>query len=240
MELKMIKKVVFSVFLAVNVLFACNAGGKIDKKSSPSESAEGADTDTSYAVGMALGSDLKQQTQLYLIPLNYDAFLQGFRDAIQGNDPRISLEDSVNYIREAMTSAIERMSGENKEKERLFLAENGKKIGVQTTSSGLQYEVITQGSGSKPGVDNVVLVNYEGTLLDGTVFDSSYTRGEPAEFPLDGVIPGWTEGLQLMTVGSTYRLVIPSELAYGDQGAGNFIPPNSTLIFKVELVSIVE
>jgi hypothetical protein len=122
-------------------------------------------------------------------------------------------------------------------KVRAFLAENGKKAGVTTTASGLQYEVLKQGTGAKPAATDTVKVHYEGKLLDGTVFDSSVQRGEPVSFPLNRVIPGWTEGVQLMTVGSKYKFVIPSELAYGDQGAGP-IPPHSVLQFEVELLSI--
>jgi FKBP-type peptidyl-prolyl cis-trans isomerase len=128
----------------------------------------------------------------------------------------------------------------NKQAENDFLAENSKKPGINVTGSGLQYEVIREGNGPKPAATDTVRVHYEGTLTDGTVFDSSYSRGEPIEFPLDGVIPGWTEGLQLMGEGAKYRLVIPSDLGYGPQGAGGQIPPYATLIFEVELLNIVQ
>lgn len=238
----MIKKVLFTLLLATAVLLACNAGGQSDKKSavSPLTPSAGADEDTSYAVGMALGADLRQQTQLYLIPLNYDAFARGFKDSMEGNEPRISLDASADLIRVAMIAAMEKQAEDNTAKEVKFFEENGKKSGINTTPSGLQYEVITQGSGQKPTALDVVSVHYEGTLLDGTVFDSSYDRGEPAEFPLNAVIAGWAEGIQLMNVGSVYRLFIPSKLAYGDQGAGNIISPNATLIFKVELLQILK
>lgn len=120
-----------------------------------------------------------------------------------------------------------------------FLAENAKKAGVKTTASGLQYEVITEGKGARPKATDQVKVHYEGKLVDGTVFDSSVKRGEPVTFPLNQVIPGWTEGVQLMTVGSKYRLVIPAALGYGEQGAGP-IPPNAVLVFEVELLDIVK
>lgn len=119
-----------------------------------------------------------------------------------------------------------------------FLAENKEREGVQTTASGLQYEVLKDGSGQKPIPTDTVMVHYEGRLADGTVFDSSYQRGEPAVFRLDQVIPGWSEGVQLMTVGSKYRLTLPPELAYGAQGAGGVIPPNAALVFDVELIAI--
>jgi len=118
-----------------------------------------------------------------------------------------------------------------------FLAENAKKAGVKTTATGLQYEVITEGKGAKPLATSTVKVHYEGKLIDGKVFDSSIQRGEPISFPLNGVIPGWTEGVQLMSVGSKYRFTIPSKLAYGEQGAGP-IPPNSVLVFEVELLDV--
>jgi FKBP-type peptidyl-prolyl cis-trans isomerase len=140
----------------------------------------------------------------------------------------------------AFLEVMAKRAEENKARELAFLEENGKKPGVTITDSGLQYEVITEGTGSKPTAEDIVRVNYEGTLMDGTVFDSTYTRGEPAEFPLYGVIPGWTEGIQLMSEGSSYRFYIPSALAYGEQGAGSVIPPYSTLIFKVELLSIIK
>jgi len=127
---------------------------------------------------------------------------------------------------------------ENMKKGASFLSENKKKEGVKTTPSGLQYKVITEGNGATPKYSDKVTVNYEGTLIDGTVFDSSYKRGEPISFPVSGVIKGWTEALQLMKEGSTYMLYIPSNLAYGAQGSGRSIGPNETLIFKVELIKV--
>ena len=125
------------------------------------------------------------------------------------------------------------------EKGEAFLKENAKKEGVKTTASGLQYKVIKEGEGKSPKATDTVKVNYEGKLIDGKIFDSSYKRGEPIEFPLNGVIPGWTEGVQLMKEGATYEFVIPSKLAYGERGApGGTIPPNATLIFKVELIQV--
>jgi FKBP-type peptidyl-prolyl cis-trans isomerase FkpA len=239
----MLKKTILAILLATIVLFACSAGGKSDNAAAQTTEAPAsapapdgvADEDTSYAFGLALGSDLKQTG----LQFNYDAFTQGFRDSIEGKETRISMDDAIQIIQTAFMAAMTKQAEENRAKETQFLDENGKKNGIQTTSSGLQYEVITQGSGAKPLASDTVSVHYEGTLIDGTVFDSSYERGEPAQFPLGGVIPGWTEGIQLMNVGSTYRLFIPSALAYGEQGAGNSIPPNAALIFKVELLSIV-
>jgi FKBP-type peptidyl-prolyl cis-trans isomerase len=133
-----------------------------------------------------------------------------------------------------------RLAEENTQKEADFLAENGKKPGVLTTPSGLQYEVIVQGRGAMPKETNTVQVHYEGSLIGDVVFDSSYSRGEPSEFSLEGVIPGWSEGIQLMNVGSTYKMYIPSALGYGEAGYSGVIPPNALLIFTVELLGIVQ
>jgi FKBP-type peptidyl-prolyl cis-trans isomerase FkpA len=232
MEQTMMNKILCTLLLSANVLFACSAEGVSDKKSKAND----ADTDISYAFGVALGADFKQAG----LRFDYDALIKGFQEALEGKETRITLEEAIPLIQTAMQEAMVRQAEETRQKGAEFLAENGKKPGIMTTESGLQYELITPGTGPKPQSSDTVSVHYEGTLLDGSVFDSSYTRGEPAEFPLDGVIPGWTEGIQLMEVGSTYRLFIPSDLAYGEQGAGNFIPPNSTLIFKVELLGIVD
>jgi FKBP-type peptidyl-prolyl cis-trans isomerase len=235
MEQTMINRIVCTLLLSTSVLFACSAEGITDRKSKAND-ANAADADTSYAFGVALGSDFKQAG----LRFNYEALLQGFRDSLEGKDTRITLEEAIPLIQIAMREAMTAQTEENRQKGIDFLAENGKKAGIVTTDSGLQYERITPGTGPKPQAADTVSVHYEGTLLDGSVFDSSYSRGEPAEFPLGEVIPGWTEGIQLMEVGSVYRLFIPSDLAYGEGGAGNFIPPNSTLIFKVELLGIVE
>ncbi|MDR1596961.1 MAG: FKBP-type peptidyl-prolyl cis-trans isomerase [Treponema sp.] len=231
----MLKKIVISLLIVTNALLACNAEG-ISDRNSKSNGANGADADTSYAFGVALGSDFKQAGLVF----DYDALIEGFRDTLEGNETRITLEEAMPLIQNAMKDAMARQAEENKQKGINFLTENGKKAEVKTTASGLQYELVNPGTGPNPQATDTVSVHYEGTLLDGTVFDSSYERSEPTEFPLDQVIAGWTEGIQLMEVGSTYRLFIPSDLAYGEQGVRNFIPPNSTLIFKVELLGIVE
>ena len=132
------------------------------------------------------------------------------------------------------------LGGKNSEEGKKFLAANKKKKGVKTTKSGLQYKVIKQGKGKKPGVADTVTVNYRGTLINGKEFDSSYKRGKPDTFPLNGVIPGWTEGVQLMSVGSKYELYIPSDLGYGERGAGGSIGPNAALIFEIKLIEIKE
>ncbi|AEF80661.1 FKBP-type peptidyl-prolyl cis-trans isomerase [Leadbettera azotonutricia] len=200
------------------------------------------DVDTSYAIGMYLASQFTIPDVTY----NYPSFSEGFKAFVEAKETKFSMDDAIPKIQAVFDQVTAReevknqeLGAKNLDEGLAFLAENGTKPGIVTTSTGLQYEVITEGSGAKPTAQDEVRVDYEGTLLDGTVFDSSYARGEPIEFPLNGVIPGWTEGLQLMAEGSTYRLFIPSDLAYGSQGGGP-IPPNSTLIFKVELLAVVK
>jgi FKBP-type peptidyl-prolyl cis-trans isomerase len=173
------------------------------------------------------------------IDYDYEEFVKGFRDAVEGNASRITTEEAVGKIQAAFSTAVDRLKEENTLKGDEYLAQNGARNGVITTETGLQYEVIAEGTGPRPTTEDTVEVHYEGTLIDGTVFDSSYERNEPVKFPLNQVIRGWIEGIPLMTTGSTYRFVIPAALAYGEQGT-NSIPPNSTLIFKVELLSIVK
>ena len=147
-------------------------------------------------------------------------------------------EASQSFLQTYFTAAQEKLSADKKSEGEKFLSENAKNPAVQTTASGLQYIVLKDTVGAKPGATDKVKVHYEGTLIDGTKFDSSYDRGEPIDFPLNQVIPGWTEGIQLMSVGSKYKFYIPYQLAYGEQGAGGVIPPFSTLIFTVELLGI--
>jgi FKBP-type peptidyl-prolyl cis-trans isomerase len=193
-------------------------------------------TDTSYAFGLVLGRDLRQLGMEF----DYAAFIDGFRTVIEGDEPRYGFEEALEKVRTAFTESAVRQAAENREKEALFLKENGEREEVETTGSGLQYEVLKAGEGKKPGPQALVQVNYEGKLVNGTVFDSTWQRGEPANIPLDRVIPGWSEGIQLMSRGDVYVFYIPSELAYGERGAGELIPPNSLLIFQVELIEILE
>jgi FKBP-type peptidyl-prolyl cis-trans isomerase FkpA len=241
-----------AVVLFAAVLAACAAGGKKEapvNAANESNAANGADAgefadssggdkNVSYAVGLFMGANLKETGFAY--NFDYAEVAQGFKDAFEGKDARLTQEEAYITVQMAFAEFQDKLAADNKVKETVFMTDNGKRSGVTTTASGLQYEIIIEGTGPKPGASNTVRVNYEGTLIDGTVFDSSYTRGEPVEFPLAGVIPGWTEGIQLMPVGSTYKLYIPSELAYGTQSPGGVIGPNSVLIFKVELLAIVE
>lgn len=173
---------------------------------------------------------------------DFDLIKQGFINGLFGDTTFTKPQEAFEYVNVTLTplaqAQYEAMSVKNQTEGAQFLADNAKREGVKTTASGLQYEVLVAGNGPKPKAESTVKVHYEGSLIDGKVFDSSYERGEPIEFPLNGVIKGWTEGLQLMPVGSTYMLYIPYELGYGERGAGQSIPPYATLIFKVELLEI--
>lgn len=196
------------------------------------------ETRVSYGIGRQLGDQLRDNPPP---GVNLDAVLAGLTDAFGGQPSRVSQEEmaaSFKVIREIMqaeaAAKAEAAAGAGKE----YLAENAKREGVTTLESGLQFEVITAGEGAQPTRESNVRTHYHGMLIDGTVFDSSYDRGEPAEFPVGGVIAGWTEALQLMKAGSKWRLHVPSELAYGAQGVGS-IPPHSVLVFDVELLDVL-
>lgn len=194
----------------------------------------------SYAIGVSTGLGYKEN--LKTLPgaeANVDALIAGFVQAIKGDSIKMNMEEAREYMQKYFVEASAKEANKTKEEGEKFLADNKTKSGVITTESGLQYQVITEGTGAKPTAEDHVKVHYTGTLLDGTKFDSSIDRGEPAEFPVSQVIKGWTEGLQLMPVGSKYIFWIPSDLAYGDRGAGQMIKPNSTLKFEVELLEIV-
>lgn len=200
----------------------------------------------SYALGENIGQyisgQFEQQEQLGLV-LDKDLVVKGFSAALNGN--AIMSQEETTKIIQALQQTMQakqqeqaQMQGEeNLKAGQAYLAENGKREGVMSTESGIQYEILTQGEGEKPSAEDTVKVHYHGTLIDGTVFDSSYDRGEPAVFPLNRVIKGWTEGVQLMSVGSKYRFHIPSHLAYGERATGK-IGANSTLVFDVELLAI--
>ncbi len=195
----------------------------------------------SYAMGMDVGKSLKNLDA----EVDADAFALAVKDVLAGNEAKLPEEVAANikqtFFRKKQEEQMKKRqnaAAENQAKGEKFLAENAKKDGVKVTDSGLQYEVIKQGDGPKPTPENTVKVHYKGTTIDGVEFDSSYSRGQPISFPLNGVIKGWTEGVALMPVGSKYRFFIPAELAYGERGAGAKIGPNSTLIFEVELLAI--
>lgn len=196
----------------------------------------------SYALGLSMGNNFKASG---ITELNYQDFADGVAAVFDGLAPKMSYDQAKEEIQKFFQAMAERQRAEaqkmgevNEAAGKAFLDENGKRVEVKTLPSGLQYEVIKEGDGAVPGPNDQVTVHYTGKLIDGTVFDSSVDRGEPATFGVSQVIPGWVEALQLMKAGSTWRLFIPSALAYGPNGAGNIIGPNSTLIFDVELISV--
>ncbi len=184
----------------------------------------------SYIIGMNIGSNFKRQ----LIDIDPSILAKGVQEALRGAKPLLTEQE----IQETMIAFQKELMEKYKKQGEDFLAENKKKEGVKTLPSGLQYKVIKAGTGKKPKADDTVTVNYRGTLIDGTEFDSSYRRGQPATFRVSGVIPGWSEALQLMGEGAKWQLFIPSNLAYGERGMGGIIGPNAALVFDVELVSI--
>ena len=192
----------------------------------------------SYGIGLQMAQQVKGQT---FPDFNLDALIIGIQDVFANKPmrfPEDEMQAAFSAINQQVQEAAAGAATENKAAGQAFLDENAKKDGVITTESGLQYEIITAGTGPKPGQSDMVVTHYHGSLTDGTVFDSSVDRGEPAQFPVNGVIQGWIEALQLMPVGSKWRLTIPSDLAYGDQGSAPVIGPGATLIFEIELLEI--
>ena len=189
----------------------------------------------SYAIGLSMGQNLMGSG---VTSLEYADLAAGIKDVLEKNQPQISYQEAQQVLGKFFSELEEKIAGEAKAAGEAFLAENAKREGVKVTESGLQYEVLEATIGQKPKATDIVRVHYEGTLIDGTVFDSSYKRGESITFGLNQVIKGWTEGLQLMSIGSKYKLYLPYQLAYGERGAGANIPPYAALIFTVELLGI--
>jgi FKBP-type peptidyl-prolyl cis-trans isomerase FkpA len=217
-------------------LMAANLGAADSK---PTDKAELSNPKlkASYVIGVNIGKGMKSQG----VDIDADMVMKGLKDGL-ADKPALTddeMKEALMNLQKDMQSKVAELGVKSKKEGEDYLAANKSKEGVKSTASGLQYKVIKEGKGPKPKPTDVVKVHYRGTLLDGTEFDSSYKRGEPVEFPLDQVIKGWTEGLQLMTVGSKYQLFIPAALAYGEPG-NRGIPPNSTLIFEVELLDIVK
>jgi FKBP-type peptidyl-prolyl cis-trans isomerase len=185
---------------------------------------------------MTVGNDLRQAG----LELDYNAFAEGLRAAMEQQQTMMDRDEALEIVQNAFESALNQKSTALRMEEEIFLAENAERPEIKITTSGLQYEILEEGDGPQPVAGNTVLLHYEGIFIDGTVFDSSYQRGEPEEIPLDMVIPGWAEGIQLMNADSKYRIYIPSKLAYGERGAGQVIPPYATLIFTIELLKIIQ
>ena len=186
----------------------------------------------SYSLGLGIG---RQLAQMGAKDINVDDFAQSIKDALAGKTPAVSDQEAQQIVNKFFDEQAQRQAAAAKAEGENFLAENAKKEGVVTLPSGLQYQVLREGNGKKPAATDVVECDYEGTLINGQVFDSSYRRGERATFGLNQFIAGWTEGLQLMQEGAKYRFFIPYNLAYGERGAGQAIPPYAALIFDVEL-----
>ena len=227
------KPIIATMLSIIFVFGVCQADEKSELKDQKGKE--------SYSLGYQFGQYIKSQG----IDIDLEIYTSGIKDALGGKEPQMSQEDIRGTImglqqrqQAARQKEMKEKSTKNLEQGKTFLAENQKKEGVKALPSGLQYKVLAEGSGKTPKADDTVTVNYKGTLIDGTEFDSSYKRGQPATFKVNGVIKGWTEALPLMKEGSKYQLFIPPDLAYGERGAGRNIPPNSTLIFEVELISV--
>ena len=197
----------------------------------------------SYGLGLGIGQQL---AQMNIEGLSIDDFADAIRDVINGNKLKVEHREAKQIVQNYFAQQEQKLQAERAEKGKAakeegekYLVENAKKEGIITTASGLQYKVLKEGTGKQPKATDKVRCHYEGFLIDGTVFDSSVQRGEPAVFPLDGVIVGWTEGLQLMREGGKYRFFIPYKLGYGESGAGQSIPPFATLVFDVELLEVL-
>jgi FKBP-type peptidyl-prolyl cis-trans isomerase FkpA len=236
--------------LAASLLVALGACKKIEPDADKAAAADGAPSavgdipglatdkqQAGYSIGLQIGSTLAEIKD----EVDFDALVKAMRTSMNGEQPLMTEEQARQAFQAFGQRMQAKMASGNREAGEAFLAANAKQDGVQVTASGLQYKVIEQGTGPKPGPEDRVSVHYKGTLVDGTVFDSSYDRGEPAVFTLSSVVPGWQEGLQLMPVGSKYMLWLPSDLGYGDMGTpGGPIAPGSTLVFEVELLDIVD
>ncbi len=193
----------------------------------------------SYIFGIQVGQNMKSEG----VDLDIEAFAAGVQDMLDGKQPQLdqaTAEQIISQFQQQKSQELAEVMNKKQAESKAFMDENAKNPDVKTTESGIQYQIIEAGDGATPKADDKVIANYEGTLIDGTKFDSSYDRGEPATFPVNGVIKGWQEVLQMMKEGAKWRVVIPGSLAYGPQGAGDKIGPNETLVFTIELIAITE
>lgn len=220
---------IIAAFFAVNAMFAAPEQTKLGTKLDS----------VSYALGMNIGLNINQSVGQN-IDITLEAMIEGLKAGFKNDNSVLTPEKAVEILKEMDKMLVEQRNAVSKVKVDSFFKANKLNEGVKETASGLQYKVIKEGTGKKPGPTSKVKVHYHGTLINGKVFDSSVDRGEPIEFPLDGVIKGWTEGLQLMKEGAKYIFYIPPSLGYGERGAGQTIPPNAILIFEVELLQIVQ
>jgi len=219
--------VVLGIFLLAGQVHAQKAALKSQKEK------------VSYIIGMGVGKNFKQQS----VDVDPDAFAKGLRDALSDSKPLLTeqeINETMVAYKKEMAAKLKEQGEKNKKQGEAFLAENKKKPEIKVLPSGLQYKVLRAGKGQKPKLTDTVIVQYRGTLINGVEFDSTSRKGQPATIPLESVIPGWKEALQMMEVGSKWQLTIPPQLAYGEQGRSPVIEPNSTLIFEIELVSIQE
>jgi FKBP-type peptidyl-prolyl cis-trans isomerase FklB len=227
-------KHIVAVIVSIGLLSGvCSAADKLELKDRRNKE--------SYSLGYQFGESLKMQG----VDINLDVYESAIRDSLGGKEPQMSSEEmqsTIMGLRQRLAAAQQKALKNQEEKNlaegKAFLLENGKKEGVKTLPSGLQYRVLSEGTGKMPTKKDTVTVHYRGTFINGTEFDSSIARGQPATFKVDGVIPGWTEALQLMKEGAKWQLFIPPKLAYGERGMPPRIPPQSTLIFEVELISV--
>ena len=230
-------KTIYSSVLLIGILtfISCNNMNTTEKEPIVLNEESSEISRVSYSLGISIANNLKQQN---FDSITIEALSKGIEDVYSQNELMVSQEEANEIIQNFFKAKADKKALENIDLGKNFLEENKTREGVVTLASGMQYQVITEGTGDTPSLESKVTTHYHGTLIDGTVFDSSVDRGQPASFPVNGVIPGWTEALQLMKVGSKWKLFIPSELAYGPNSPGGAIGPNATLIFDVELISI--